>query len=97
MCKALHKGKTYIACALGNAACRNYITVKYMRLPELLTDLSIGRGDGSIKKLLNHYKRKVSLLILDEWMLTPLSSSATFDLLETVEARHQNASTIFIS
>ena len=36
-------GKTYIACALGNAACRNYNTVKYIRLPELLTDLSIGR------------------------------------------------------
>ncbi|HPR89974.1 MAG TPA: IS21-like element helper ATPase IstB [Synergistaceae bacterium] len=90
-------GKTYIACALGNAACRNYITVKYMRLPELLTDLSIGRGDGTIKKLLNHYKRKVSLLILDEWMLTPLSGLASFDLLEIVEARHQNASTIFIS
>lgn len=90
-------GKTYIGCALGNAACRNYISVKYIRLPELLTDLSIGRGDGTIKKLLNHYKRKVSLLILDEWMLTPLSGSAAFDLLEIVEARHQNASTIFIS
>jgi hypothetical protein len=64
LCKALHKGKTYIGCALGNAACRNYISVKYIRLPELLTDLSIGRGDGTIKKLLNHYKRKVSLLIL---------------------------------
>ncbi len=71
--------------------------MKYIRLPELLTDLSIGRGDGTIKKLLTHYKRKVSLLILDEWMLTPLSGSAAFDLLEIVEARHQNASTIFIS
>ncbi|MDI9370833.1 MAG: ATP-binding protein [Synergistaceae bacterium] len=90
-------GKTYIACALGNAACRNYNTVRYKRLPELLTDLSIARGDGTIKKLLNQYKKKISLLILDEWMLTPLGGSAALDLLEIIEARHQNASTIFVS
>ena len=89
-------GKTYIACALGNAACRRYIAVKYMRLPELLTDLSIGRGDGTTKKLISQYK-KLPLLILDEWMLTPLNSMAAYDLLEIIEARHQNTSTIFIS
>ncbi len=90
-------GKTYIACALGNAACRNYNTVKYIRLPELLEEFAMSRGTGTIKKLMNHYKKKVSLLILDEWMLTPLSSTDAFDLLEIIENRHLNGSTIFIS
>lgn len=89
-------GKTYIACALGNAACRRYIAVKYIRLPELLADLAIGRGDGTAKKLIGWYK-KLPLLILDEWMLTPLNNMAAYDLLEIIEARHQNTSTIFIS
>jgi len=89
-------GKTYIGCALGNAACRNFISVKYIRLPELLVDLSIARGDGSYRKVVAQY-RKCSLLILDEWLLTPLDVSAARDLLEIIEARHGNVSTIFLS
>jgi len=82
-------GKTYIGCALGISSCRNFFTTKYIRLPELLTDLAIARGDGSYKK--------VSLLIFDEWLLVPLTMSEARDLLEIIEARHQYASTIFIS
>ncbi len=63
-------GKTYIGCALGIAACRNFFSTRYIRLPELLTDLAIARGDGSYKKLMAQYK-KVQLLILDEWLLVP--------------------------
>lgn len=89
-------GKTYIGCALGNAACRKFISVKYIRLPELLVELSIARGDGTYRKAVVQY-RKYGLLILDEWLLTPLDIVAARDLLEIIEARHENASTIFLS
>jgi len=89
-------GKTYIGCALGNAACRNLMSTKYIRLPELLTDLDIARGDGSYKRVLNQYK-KYELLIFDEWLLTPLNTTQARDLPEIIEARHQYSSTIFIS
>ena len=60
-------GKTYIACALGNAACRKYKSVRYIRLPELLDELSIARTNGEFAKVIKAY-RKVDLLILDEWL-----------------------------
>jgi len=44
-------GKTYLGCAFGIASCRNFFTAKYIRLPELLTDLAIARGDGTYKKI----------------------------------------------
>jgi DNA replication protein DnaC len=89
-------GKTYIGCALGNAACRKFVRVKYVRLPELLVDFSIARGDGTFRKVMNQYRR-YELLILDEWLLMPLEITTALDLLEIVEARHENSSTIFIS
>jgi len=89
-------GKTYVACALGISSCRNLFTTKYIRLPELLTDLAIARGDGTYTKVIANYK-KVSLLIFDEWLLVPLTMTEARDLLEIIEARHQFASTIFIS
>ena len=89
-------GKTYIGCALGNAACRRFLKVKYIRLPELLVDLSVAKGDGSFRRVMNQY-RKYNLLILDEWLLVSLDSSSALDVPEIVESRHENASTIFIS
>jgi DNA replication protein DnaC len=89
-------GKTYIGCALGISACRNLFTAKYIRLPELLTELAIARGDGSYKKAIAQYK-KVSLLIFDEWLLVPLTMNESRDLLEIIEVRHKCASTIFLS
>jgi DNA replication protein DnaC len=89
-------GKSYLGCAFGVAACRNFFGVKYVRLPELLNDLAVARGEGSFKKMIKEYK-KVSLLIVDEWLLMPLSSPEARDLMEIVEARHKRGSTIFIS
>lgn len=89
-------GKTYISCALGIAACRHFFSVKYVRLPELLADLAIARGEGAYKKVINQYK-KFDLLIFDEWLLTPLTNGEARDLLEIIEARHLTSSTIFIS
>lgn len=89
-------GKTFVGCALGTQACRQLYTVKYVRLPELLADLAIARGDGLYKKVIEQYK-KYQLLIFDEWLLTPLNTMEAHDLLEIVEARHLESSTVFIS
>jgi DNA replication protein DnaC len=89
-------GKSYIACAFGMEACKHYYTVKYIRLPELLAELAVARGEGSFKKSINQYK-KYSLLILDEWMLVSLTETEARDLLEIIHSRHKNASTIFCS
>lgn len=87
-------GKTYIACALGIAACRNFIKVRYIRLPDLLNELAIAHGDGTLKKVINAYQ-KIDLLILDEFLLSPVSSEQTRELLEIIEARSIRGSVIF--
>jgi DNA replication protein DnaC len=89
-------GKTYMSCAFGIAACRNFFTVKYIRLPELLNELAVARGEGIYQKVMKQYNN-VSLLIIDEWLLVPLTNSEARDLLEIIEARHKRASTIFSS
>ncbi len=87
-------GKTYIACALGIAACRNFIKVKYVRLPDLLNELAVAHGEGTFAKVIKSY-RKVDLLILDEFLLSPLSTSQARELLEIIEARSIKGSIIF--
>lgn len=89
-------GKTYLACAFGIAACRQFYKVKYVRLPDLLDELAVARGEGIFRKVMKQYK-KVNLLILDEWLLTPLKGNEARDLLEIIETRHRTGSTIFCS
>ena len=89
-------GKTYLSCALGMAACRHFYSVKYIRLPELLDELTVARGEGIFQKVIQGYK-KIDLLVLDEWLLIPLTDSESRDLLEIVECRHGRCSTIFSS
>ena len=79
-------GKTYIACALGNAACRKYKTVRYIRMPELLDELTLAKVEGSFRRVIRSYQ-KVDLLIIDEWLIRKLSSQETYNLLEIIEAR----------
>jgi len=79
-------GKTYLACALGNAACRKFISVRYVRMPELLDELSVAKNCGEFKKTVTAYK-KVDLLILDEWLIRPLTNEEVYNLLEIIEAR----------
>ena len=93
---ATGSGKTYLACAFGMNAVRNFLSVKYIRLPELLTDLSIARGSGTIRKVMAQYK-KYSLLIIDEWLLYALNETEARDVLEIIESRYKKASTIFCS
>jgi DNA replication protein DnaC len=86
-------GKTFLACALGQAACRLGHTVKYFRLPRLLGDLVIARGDGSWLRLLSTL-RKTSLLILDDWGLQPFTATEGRDLLELIEDRYGAGATL---
>lgn len=80
-------GKTFLISAFGNAACRKNLKVRSYKVNRLLTDLAIGRGDGSYNKLLNDLK-KPDLLILDDFGMAPLDPSACRDLLEVVDDRH---------
>ena len=89
-------GKTYIGCALGVSAVRNFMKVKYTRLPELLTELTIAWASNTFPKVIQQYQ-KIPLLIIDEWLLYPLKETETRDVLEIIEARYQRASTIFCS
>lgn len=89
-------GKTYLANALGMTANRNFMTVKYTRLPELLGELAVARAEGNYRKLIKQY-RSVQLLILDDWLLSPLKDSESKDLLEIAEGRYKKGSTIFCS
>ena len=91
-------GKTYLANAFGNAACRHGYSVACFRLPRLLVDLQIGRGDGSWEKiLLPENLKKPDLLILDDFGLAPLEPMQCRDFLEVVEDRHGSASTVIAS
>lgn len=56
---ASSNGKTYIACALGNAACRKFRTVRYIRMPELLDELNVARNLGTFKKAVKSFKRVI--------------------------------------
>lgn len=91
-------GKSFLASAFGVSACRQFYKVKYIRLPELLDELTLAKlaADASYRKLIKKYT-KVNLLILDEWLLTNLSTDEAAILLENTESRHKVASTIFCS
>jgi len=89
-------GKTYISNALGNAACRNFIKVKYVRLPDLFVELQVAQAEGNFRKVIKSYQ-KTDLLILDEFLLTPLTSEEARLLLEIIEAKTKHGSVIFCS
>jgi len=93
---ATGNGKTYISNAFGIAANRNFYTVKYARLPEMMGELAVARAEGRFAKAVKVYKQ-VRLLIIDEWMLFPVSDTDARDILEIINARHKRSSTIFCS
>jgi len=89
-------GKTWIACALAQKACREGFTSLYLRLPRLLQELPIAKGDGTYTRLMNRLA-KVDVLILDDWGLSKLIAEQRRDLLEILEDRHDTRSTIVTS
>jgi len=89
-------GKSYIACALAQSACREGYRTLYQRLPRLLEELGIAKGDGRYNKLLTILS-KTDLLVLDDFGLSKLSEAQCRDLLEVIEDRHGLKSTIIAS
>ena len=89
-------GKTWLACALAQKACREGYTALYLRLPRLLQDMAIAKGDGRYTKLLATLA-KTQVLILDDWGLAKLTAEHRRDLLEILEDRHGARSTLATS
>lgn len=89
-------GKTYLACALAQKACREGYIVLYRRLPRLLLEIAMSKGDGSYHKLMDKLAR-TDLLIIDDWGLTELTSEQKRDMLELIEDRQGLRSTLITS
>jgi DNA replication protein DnaC len=95
---ATGSGKTYMACAFGMEACKQYYKVKYARLPDILLDLDAARNNGSesFQRTLARYIHP-TLLIVDEWLLLKLNESESRNLFELIHKRRKKSSTIFCS
>jgi len=86
-------GKTYLACAVGQAACRQGFSVRYERTSRLLHTLHLAHADGSYAKLLASLAH-LPLLILDDWLRDPLTQAQARDLLEILDDRYGRAATL---
>ena len=89
-------GRTFLACALGEQACRQNYRVQYHRLSHLLESLKLGHVDGSYLKVLDKLQ-KVDLLLLDDWGLEGFKGKQITDLLDVIEDRYERRSTVIIS
>ena len=89
-------GKTWLACALAHKACRDGYSVRYLRLPRLMEELGLAHGDGRFAKLMAGYA-KTDLLILDDWGLAPFTAAQRRDMLELLDDRYGNRSTLVTS
>ncbi|BHH84358.1 IS21-like element helper ATPase IstB [Desulforhopalus sp. 52FAK] len=89
-------GKTYLACAFANKACREGFNTLYLRVTKLFEDLSLAKGDGRYLKLLTSFA-KADLLVLDDYGLDHLNREQRHDLLEILEDRHGLKSTMVTS
>ncbi len=89
-------GKSYLACAFVERACRRGYSAAYLRLPRLLQQLAVARGDGSYDRLLGRLAR-LDLLAIDDWLLAPLRDGERRDIIEVIEDRSERASTLIAS
>jgi DNA replication protein DnaC len=89
-------GKSYVACALAQQACRRGYRALYRRASRLFDELTLARADGTYPKLLARLAR-VDVLVIDDWGLVPIGEPERRDLLEIVEDRHGTRSTILTS
>lgn len=86
-------GKTWLACALGNQACRQGLSVLYVRTSRFLEEMKLSHSDGSFRKRLTSIA-KVDMLILDDWGLSTLTQSERQDVLELIDDRTKKATLI---
>jgi DNA replication protein DnaC len=89
-------GKSYLACAFVERACRCGYKAAYVRLPRLLQQIAVARGDGSYARILERLA-KLDLLAIDDWLLSPLRDTERRDLVEIIEDRSERASTLIAS
>jgi DNA replication protein DnaC len=89
-------GKSYLAAALAEQACRKGHRALLLRMPRLFEELAIARAQGNYAATLARFER-FALVILDDFLMTPLTDPERRDLLELLEDRHERASTIFTS
>jgi DNA replication protein DnaC len=89
-------GKSFIACALANKACREGRRVLYARAPRLFSELAIAKADGSHGRRLLALAR-VELLVIDDWGLAPLTHEHARDFLEILDDRYDTRSTLVVS
>ena len=89
-------GKSFLACAFVERACRRGFTGYYVRAPRLIHELAVARGDGSYGRLLAKLA-KLDLLAIDDWLLHPLKESERRDLMEVIEDRAERGSTLIAS
>ena len=89
-------GKTWLGCALAQAACRNGTTVLYKRMPRLFEELELAHGDGRFPRLFRSIT-KAQLLILDDWGPDRLTATQRRDLMEIVEERYGRGATMITS
>jgi len=89
-------GKTYLACALAQMACRLGFSALYLRLPRFFRDLAVAKGDGRYGRLLRSLAR-TELVVLDDWGLAPLTDEHRHDLLELLDDRHGHRATVVAS
>lgn len=89
-------GKTYLACALAQKACRQGVDALYVRMPRLVTDLQAARAEGRHRRVLDSLVKK-PLLVLDDWGLAGFTDEVRRDLLELVEERHERRPLVIAS
>jgi DNA replication protein DnaC len=89
-------GKSFIALALAQKACRDGYSALYLRAAALLRELALARADGSLRHFLARLSR-IDVLVIDDWAMAPLNESERRELWEICEDRYQTRSTIFTS
>lgn len=89
-------GKSFLACALAEKACRDGFTAQYTRAPRLFRDLALARADGSSSSFLARLA-KIDVFLVDDWAMAPLADAERRDFLEICEDRYQVRSTILTS
>jgi DNA replication protein DnaC len=89
-------GKSFLACALAEKACRDGFTAFYTRSSQLFRDLALARADGSLRTLLARLAR-LDVLVVDDWAMAPLADAERRDFLEICEDRYQARSTVLTS
>jgi DNA replication protein DnaC len=89
-------GKSWLACALAHKACRDDRSAVYWRVPNLLDELALARGDGRLRRRMKALAT-VDVLVLDDWGLSPMTSAQGRDILEVLDDRHGRRSTIVTS